>query len=259
MGTWTKVRSIIEDSGYTSVSSFSPYVVNAPANLPVGDLLILTFQYGAASDQQSIISGTDNAPVPNTYTKEAHAFDGTHQQGAIRLSTIITSQIVTGDLIKAQWTGGGGFIFVTLLVEQWHYSTGTPAGISGTPAGQFQSAPGTGTDAITSGTTTPTADGCLIHGSLIYTGSLPGSTTAGTGFTTSVDDLMAAQVITEQFTQTTHAAVAATWTQTATAQPTIALVAAYAPPGGGGGGRLFRGADLDGLGGIGTKRFNPSL
>lgn len=236
MGTWSLVRSLKEDSGYTGVGSSSPLLVTAGTNLVVGDLLIVTFQYGAASDQQSILSGTDNAATPNTYTKEAHAFDSTHQQGAIRFSTVITSQINTGDSVKVQWTGGGLFDFVSLLVEQWHYSTGTPTGISGTPTGQFQSAPGTGTDAITSGNTTPTADGCLIHGSLIYSGSLPGSTTAGTGFTTSVDDLTAVQVATEQFTQTSHAAVAATWTQTATAQPTIALVAAYAPPGGGGGG-----------------------
>ena len=230
MGTWSKVRSFLNNAGYVSGTAGSPYGTTAPANLVVGDLLVISFEYGSGSDQSAILSASDASA--NSWTNEAHAYDATNHEGAMRFSTVITTQIASGGAIQVSWTGGASFNFLCLFVEQWHYSTGTPIGIDGTPTGQAQATPGTGTDAITSGTTSPSHDGCLVHSALVYGNSIPTTTTVGTGFTSSVNDLATSQMATEQLTQGSHAAIAGTWTE-GSAQPTLCLVTAYAPPAGG--------------------------
>jgi hypothetical protein len=102
--------------------------------------------------------------------------------------------------------------------------------------GLDQTDPGT-TDGITSGTLTTAVDGDLIVGIEVYLAAT--NPAAGTGYTA-----RAASSITgsppfvntawEDKTQTTHGAVAATWTNTGGSSACMALAGAFQPAGGGG-------------------------
>lgn len=227
---WSKIASFTNDANYVASPTTGGPLTCTISGISIGDVLIVSFQYGL-SDFGNSIAVTDNAGTPNTYTSEVHAFDTGDNQGGYRASTPVTN--VTGlTTITISW-GGTTSNFLSILVEQWRHSGGALSGsiISGTPAGQYQATPGTGTDAITSGTTSPSVDGCLIHSTVVFGNSTPTTTTVGTGFTSAVNDLATAQVATEFLTQGTHATIAGTWTE-GSAQPSVCLVTAYAPPGG---------------------------
>src|SRR5262249_38330354 len=154
-----------------------------------------TYQYGSTTDRTAgVFSATDNAGVANTYTQEGYGYDSGSDQGAMRFSAPVGN--ATGlTTVSVQWTGGFGVNFTSILVEQWRNSGGALSGtvITGPPAVNKQASPGTGTDAITSGTTTPAVDGALIHGSLVYSSGTPTTSAAGTGFSLSVDRFAAVQ------------------------------------------------------------------
>jgi len=82
--------------------------------------------------------------------------------------------------------------------------------------GQFQAAPGTGTNAISSGSITPTASGDLIYGATVNTNGATGANfTAGTGYTLqqsgATTDLL--NMASESQVQSVAAAISATFTR----------------------------------------------
>lgn len=122
-------------------------------------------------------------------------------------------------------TGGGSITYSAITVDEFS-GVATSSALSGTPAQQVQNSPGTGTDGITSGNTTPAVNGCLIYG---WTQNDGGSTqaSAGTGYTSATSETTAAGR-SEYKVQATAAAVAATFT-TAANESHITGVMAFKP------------------------------
>lgn len=229
---WTKIASFKNDANYVASPTITGPVNVTVSGIAVGDLLIVSTQIGL-HNVVSTVTVTDNAGTPNTYSAETNAYDTVDNQGIARHSAPVAS--ATGlTTVTASWTGTGEN-FISVLVEQWRHTNGPISGtvINGTPKSQYQAAPGTGANAITSTATTTTVNGCLVHSTVVFGNSTPTTTTVGTGFASSVDDLASAQVATEQQTQAASGAIAGTWTE-GSAQPSIATVTAYAPPAAGG-------------------------
>lgn len=258
---WSKIGAIEIHSQFNGTTHATPVTASLSGlTLAVGDLLVVSFFWGNA-DIHASIGLTDNAGTPNTYyAHPAPLYDATDASGATVLWAPVLN-VTSLTTLSLSWTGGASINFIGWVIEQFRHTAGAlMAGnpVSGTPASQDQAVPTTGTDAVSSTATTPGVNGCLVHGRVAMPAGVPATTSHGTGYTLGTDDTANTQQETEWQEQATAAAIAATFTLGGTSEHTQTFVAAFAPPTGGGG-RLFRGADLDGLGGIGTKRFNPSL
>jgi hypothetical protein len=80
------------------------------------------------------------------------------------------------------FTGSGG----SGVGQRWRVQLAEFAGLSGTIDGhamQAQAAPGNGTNAITSGSISPTVNGDLIYGAMLLYGTNPATLAPGAGFT----------------------------------------------------------------------------
>ena len=105
--------------------------------------------------------------------------------------------------------------------------------IDGTSVCSPQTNPGTGTDAVTSTTTTPAANGAFIWGGTADM-SNGGTINVGTNFTSvSFGDTLQGSLRTEYLIQGAAAAIAATFTNTSAGQDNISCVLALKEAGGG--------------------------
>lgn len=98
-------------------------------------------------------------------------------------------------------------------------------------AAQAQTNPGTGTDAVTSGDITPSADGAYIFGATFVSG---GSTTPTIGTNFALREQNAFRVTTEDLIQGSAGAIAATFTTTGAIDDFITFIVAFKPPAAGG-------------------------
>lgn len=170
----------------------------------------------------SISSITDNQG--NTYTITSNVLDTTNNQ---RLAAFALGNIDNGPTtITVNFTGAP--IFVEMVVDE--FSGGDEAANNRDGAtGQFQNAPGTATDAITSGSITTTQNGDLIYGVCIRSVSAT-QPTVGTGFTVGASDNGQGYALrSEYLTQTSAGSVAATFTQGTASQTVTCVIAVKAP------------------------------
>lgn len=230
MGHWTKVGTFKNDAKYANPTQTSPLVV-AISGHQAGDLAVVDFQYGTSGTTDITGLGvSDDAGVPNTYTRNGTTnFDSGHQQGMAQFRGVVADASVAN--VSASWSAqADAFLAMTVTIYRNDLGALTGDPLTGTPAEANQPTPGTGVDAVTSGTTTPGVNGALVHCALMYPGSVPATTTHGTGFTLGLDDTVTAQQATEWLEQAVAAAIAGTWTEGTTGQPAMTITSAYAPP-----------------------------
>jgi len=161
--------------------------------------------YVTASGNMTDLQVKDGAG--NSCTMGTVVYDATNNQTAQSFyKANITNAPTTFILSRV---GATNLTYAAIVLDEFS-GVATSSPLTGTPAQQAQTSPGTGTDAITSGTTTPGANGALIYG---WTQNDSGSTlaSAGTGYTSATSNATIAGR-TEYLTQGTAAAKAATFT-----------------------------------------------
>jgi hypothetical protein len=174
----------------------------------------------------TVTSVTDNQG--NTYNLETQADDTPNTSHSAAFSrTNITNGPVT---ITANISGTGAG-FRKIIVDE--FSGGSTASSderdSTAHGGQYQAAPGTGTDAITSGTFTTVQNGDLLYGTTTNHNSTHVATT-GTSFSTGTAENTDYTILTEYRVQVTAGSgTAATFTQVNANPRTTFLVAIKAP------------------------------
>lgn len=188
----------IDDTGTASVTITKAFTSNVTA----GNMIIGAIGY----ENNTTVSVADT--LGNTYTVSAVNADGGNNQ----FQRTFYANSPTGGANTVTVTFGASIAYRRLYISE--YSGLATASPNDGDAGQLQTSPGTGTDAITSGNIVTTVNGDLIWGITQNTGSAdPGSGTlvAGTGYT---QDAQVGTVImrAEHKTQTTAGSVAATFT-----------------------------------------------
>lgn len=132
-------------------------------------------------------------------------------------------QTVTGT-----FNGGANRSFGSILADEYS-GIATSAALDGHTMQSQGTAPGTGTDAVTSGNATTTADGNLIYGTTANVNGA-GSIAAGTGY--AQRQYNTNNFMTEDKTQTTHGTIAATFTAGNATDPFITGIMAFKVAGG---------------------------
>lgn len=229
---WSLVATSKNDAKYLNPPQVSPLVIPIPAGAQVGDVIDVLFQYGTPSTTDIAgLAATDDATTPNTYLQTGSTnYSSAHGQGMAAFRAVVADASAAN--ITISWTANAnGFIAGIAHLRRCAAGHITADPLTGTPNQANQATPGTGTDAINSGTTTPLVPGSLIVCYLMYPGSSPSSTTQGTSFALAIDDTTTAQQASEWLEQVSAAAIAGTWTE-GSAQPAMTIVFAFAPPSG---------------------------
>jgi hypothetical protein len=133
------------------------------------------------------------------------------------------------DTITLTLTPNAGAVYITVLEI-----TGGATTAIDVHGGQLQASPGTGTDAVTSGNVTSTAQPALVLGAAELSGFSDTSISVGTGFASAVAAGFYLNIESKRVTAT--GTQAATFTTTAGTVGGVNLVAVYDEAGGGGGG-----------------------
>lgn len=161
-------------------------------------------------------------------------------------STIINSSSATRRLIQfvaCNIAGGAVTVTATQSSSQNQFlldareisgTAGLDSSGTGTPAGQYQSAPGTGTNAITTGSgagdLTPTTQPGLISG-FAYISNPGGVNSAGTGFTVGVNEVspgsISGLILSESLRYTATTALPATFTTNGSSATSVTLAALF--------------------------------
>lgn len=180
----------------------------------------------------TIVSVTDNAGSPNTYTLESVIRDSGNSESVV----VFSLGNVQGNPTIITATFAGTASARTILWDEY-------SGISQVAdprdghGGQFQATPGTTANAITSGNISTAIDGDLIYGVTVNTGPTGTATiSAGTSFALRTTDTTAscAQTNSEDRVQASHSATTpATFTQ-ASNENAVTVVIALKPSAGSG-------------------------
>lgn len=184
----------------------------------VGNTVLGTASCDSAGNFSSV---TDDKG--NTYTIVSNVNDATQGQRycSFALGNITNAPItITVNL-------SGAVNFRDIVIDEFSGAEAATNNRDG-GTGQNQAAPGTGTDAITSGAIVTTQAGDLIWGAGNHEAdtALP---TAGTGFTNSGSDNVVQGVRTEYLTQGAAGSIAATFTQAVASRTTAFVIAIKAP------------------------------
>lgn len=165
---------------------------------------------------------TDNQG--NTYSVVVNILDTTNNQRTIYFAL----GNITNGPTTITVNGTGSNIFTQIVVDE--FSGGDAASNNRDGAtGQFQNAPGTGTDAITSGAIVTTQAGDLIWGACVRPISAT-QPTVGTGFTVGASENGSGYALRSEFlTQGAAGSVAATFTQGTASQTMTGVIAIKAP------------------------------
>jgi hypothetical protein len=164
----------------------------------------------------------------NTYTQAGATITGSSRN----LRQFVACNIVGGTLTvtATQVSSQDQFLIDAREISG---TSGLDTG-TGTPAGQYQSAPGTATNAITTGSgagnLTPTAQPGLISGFLVLFN--PGATnTVGTGFTQGVNEAapgaIGGDIISESLVYSSLSAIPATFTTSNSAASSLTLAGLF--------------------------------
>lgn len=215
-GTPTFVNSATPNTpNGTTVTSLS--IAYAPS---VGNT-VLVFGCGAGVLATDAITFTDDASPPNTYTTLLAA-------PSVNSGAAYGCNFGVGHIVNAPthviYNNSVSRTFVGVGAEQYSNVLTSASPVDGTPVANPQSGAGTVANAITSTSTTPTANGDLIWGfsvSIQSTGMLFGTVPAFTGHLANTNTFY-----TEALVQTTAAAIAATFTDSSAADFNITFAVA---------------------------------
>lgn len=209
--------------GVTSQATGSLGTVASGSTVAVG----VTYLQNTSETISSVVDSTGS----NTYT----LCSGTSANGNGEFIAIYRASNVTGGssfTVTANFTGSAGAVSV-FAVEIVGADTTNAFDVG---AAAYQPAPGTDTDAVSSGaTSTPSADGGFVFGAMSRQSGLA-DILAGTGFTI-LDRTQNYHAGSEYVIQGTAAAATATFTQDY-AGDTVCAVAVFKPAAGGGGGSI---------------------
>ncbi len=171
-----------------------------------------------------IVSVTDDKG--NTYTVVDNVNDATNVQ---RFCSFVLGNITNGPATITVGSTSKSFRTVT-----WEEISGVAALSDPRDGhgGQLQTAPGTSSNGVTSGSVTTTVNGDLIWGATCNSsdGTVP---SVGSGFAAGTGDSDGAIIVTENRTQTTAGAVAATFTAASNVHFITLVMALKAADGGG--------------------------
>lgn len=184
----------------TQVTTATTIVVTLGAAVAVDDVIV--GMAGWDTTTTNISSVADD--LGNSYTLHADKIDDSanNQSGRTWRSKVTVAGTPT---ITVTYTVAASARVV--IVAAWSGSTASPFDTS---LGNFQTSPGTGTDAVTSTSITTAADHELCIGFHQNTGSDSGTLTAGTNYTSRL--VSTSKVGLEDRTLDTAGSVAATWT-----------------------------------------------
>lgn len=235
-----------------STSSTTTAVTLTTANITPGNKIVgLCFWNNNADD---IVSIADNVSASNVYTVVDTLSNNDIQK------TFYADIVVGGAAtITVTTTGAHGFRGIVV-----HEVSGLLAGAPDKHALVNQAAPGTGTDAVTSGAVVPTTNGQYIFGATHVNNVLVMTVTPGTGYTgrESIDGTAAISPLeSEDQIQVTAASIAATFTENSNQQCATGIMTFKAVAAAGtsiGLPTSFHPGQSPGLGGISSARFQPS-
>lgn len=183
-----------------------------PSNVSTGSLLITALSVGSG-----VSSVTDSLGQSET-TLAGEITDGS--TFCIRVSYYVNSA-AGADTITVNFTGSAGFGSVAIH----EYSGVATASALDKTTTNNQVNPGTGTDAITTGSVTTTTDGQLIFGFAAQYDSVASTTAGGTGYTERQDPF--GDTPTEDRIQTSAGAIAATFTAGNASQDFFSWIATF--------------------------------
>lgn len=194
-------------------SSGTSYGLAYSSNVTAGSLLLTCINADAG-----ISSVTDT--LGNTYAAATNLTDGS----TYALAMFYTISASSGaNTVTANFTGSVGYAH-HILGEWSGVASSSPLDQS---TGQVQAAPGTGSNAVTSGNITTTVNGDLLVGCSNSDPYVSGQLTAGTGFT--IRQLLFGDHPMEDSVQATAGTTAATFTSSQAASNYTTLVGAFKP------------------------------
>ena len=207
--TWV-LHTAAQAAGNNLSAPHATFTLTAGAAVAVGELINVAITFGQLSNVPASSVITDN--LGNTYTNRTRTTDATNQQVVETWRCIVT--VAGTPTIQSQYNPTPGTTQAQNTVMSIDPFTGSDAASANDGQNaQLQNAPGTGTDAVSSGTITTATNGSLVYGACIEssTGTDPGS--IGTGFTLAQSNPGGGLVLkTEWKTQVTAGATAATFT-----------------------------------------------
>lgn len=199
--------------------------VVAPAiSVNTGDLLIMVVAFDNAANP----TGTPSSSPANTWTQLA---TGIHDGSQYGMRAWYSYNSASGST-TCTWTGSSNYPAIAVYRFSGIRSASDP--LTGTPTFGNQASPGTGTDGVTSGNTTPGGQPALVFGfGFDVLGTTP-APTAGTGYisTTAVwdyDGAISVSARAEHKRVTSTSATAATFTA-GVDERHFSLVAAFLEP-----------------------------
>lgn len=196
------IQSATHSNGATGSTTVS---VTLPSPVSANGCVCLSFGTSNGSVTPAIVGASDDKG--NTYlvgwkgpsTVLGYEWDSYYLTGINNGPTVFTA------------TFNFGFAFANITADEYSNVLSVSA-LDGTPVVAVQSALAAGAN-ISSGTTTPTSNGCLIYSSMVcVTGA--GTQSAGSGYTQ--DQSVAGLFTVQHQVQTTAAAIAGTGSHTAT-------------------------------------------
>lgn len=171
----------------------SPFVtelsVTSGVALSVGQTVFLCVTHdnnagspATGSVMQDATNGNNRDSLNNLWTKEVEVTGSNNQMGSIWKCIVTVAGTPTIRIRFNPTPGTSNVGNVTLSLEPFSGSDANSV-TDGTPTGQLQNAPGTGTDVITSGALTTTVPGAIVFGCVIDTQTGTDTCAHGTGFT----------------------------------------------------------------------------
>jgi hypothetical protein len=203
---WTHVQT--KNNGSSGGVAATTCTVTPTSALITGNTSIISLHLlWSAGGSASGFSATDS--VGNTYTQVA-----SYNADTANLVVIFVSPSVSGSptTVSISATAGGTLTYKDCIFDEFSGGSGSSA-VNGNAA-QKQVNPGTGTDAISSGSLTTTTDGDLIYAVSYSTNSVT-NPTAGTGYTrwaTGSGGGSASYIVSESQTQSVAGAISGTFT-----------------------------------------------
>jgi len=203
---WTKRSDARNTTQDVASPTHNTITVTIPS-VSIGDAIVIRGRWGSATASMSTVSdGTNTYAIKTRYNDSTN---GGSLQQAIAIATANATNLVVTITLSASVP------YSYAYGAAWYDSAGLSPAFD-TEIGNTQTAPGTGSNAVTTTAVTPSVNGCLIlghftneNGSGTFTvGSSPNAFTQQNKYTVSGADIDTE----ESFVQTTAASIAATGT-----------------------------------------------
>jgi hypothetical protein len=254
---WARSQTFAKSTEFNGTGG-STTAATLGASVAAGDTLMLMTTVGLDPSTLGSSTVTDNISASNVYNRLASA------NGGMRFSSIDGqgwdawwSIIVVGGTPTVTYTPGGGSR-AWIALKGSHFTGSDAASTKRDSKGANQTHPGTGANAISSGSVASAASGDLLW-ACTADGSATTTKVAGTGFTGSTVDATSGML--DEWL-TASGAAAGTFTDATNGGSKVygTMAIAITPASGGGGGRtFFMQSGLDGHSSAGPKQFNPTL